>query len=345
MQPSLADKCAGTTMSSTQAVCRGYPSRAQIFLCLSIFALGTIFWTPAGAQARPDPALVGTIDSHIHTEADMAASGGSSMDDIELARKARDRGMRAIVIKPTMFESASRAYLVRKIVPGIEVFGGLILNRFTGGMNPVAVDGFAALAGGTSKVVWFPNTDAEQQIRFYKLNRAAVQVSDGKRLLPETLAVLDAIAKHKLVLATSHVSSEEALMLIREGRARGIQGIVVTHAIQDPINMSVEQMKEAVRLGGFIEHSVLGMFKGPDSHLGPFFSRQRRFTIADHAAVIKAVGAANMILVTDLGQHFNPIAPDGLKAFMEGLKREGISDADIDLMSRKNPARLLGLNP
>jgi hypothetical protein len=45
------------------------------------------------------------------------------------------------------------------------------------------------------------------------------------------------------------------------------------------------------------------------------------------------------------GQHFNPTRPDGLKAFMEGLKRAGISDADIDLMSRKNPARLLGLNP
>jgi microsomal dipeptidase-like Zn-dependent dipeptidase len=234
---------------------------------------------------------------------------------------------------------------VRKLVPGIEVFGGLILNTFTGGMNPAAVEGFAALAGDTSKVVWLPNLDSEQQIRFYKLKRTAVRVSDGQRLLPETLAVLDAIAKHKLVLATSHVSAEEALMIIREGRARGIQGIVVTHAIQDPINMTVEQMKEAVRLGAFIEHAVLGMFKGPESHLGGFYSRQRKFTIADHAAVIKAVGPVNMILATDLGQHFNPTGPDGLKAFMEGLKRAGISDADIDLMSRKNPARLLGLNP
>jgi predicted metal-dependent phosphotriesterase family hydrolase len=26
------------------------------------------------------------------------------------------------------------------------------------------------------------------------------------------------------------------------------------------------------------------------------------------------------------------------------MKKEGVSDADIDLMMRKNPARLLGLN-
>jgi len=30
---------------------------------------------------------------------------------------------------------------------------------------------------------------------------------------------------------------------------------------------------------------------------------------------------------------------------MEGLRAEGISAADIDMMIRQNPARLLGLNP
>ena len=299
----------------------------------------------AAPDAKPDPLLVGTIDTHLHTEADMEAFGGSSLDDLELARKARDKGMRGIVIKPIYFESASRAYLVRKMVPGIEVFGGLILNQNVGGMNPAAVEGFAALAGGTNKVVWMPNIDSEQQVRFYKLNRPPVRISDGKALLPETLKVLDAIAKHKLVLATSHASAEEALMLIREGRARGIQGIVATHAIQDPINMTVEQMKEAARMGAFIEHAVLGMFKGPESHLGPFFRRQRRFNIEDHAKVIKAVGAEHCILATDLGQHFNPTVPDGYKAFIVGLKQSGITDAEIDLMARKNPAKLLGLNP
>jgi Family of unknown function (DUF6282) len=202
----------------------------------------------ARAQAVPDPILAGTIDMHIHTEADMMAFGGSSLDDYELAKKARDAGMRAIVIKPIYFESASRAYLVRKLLPGFEVFGGVILNHNVGGMNPAAVEGFARLAGGTKKVVWMPNIDSQRQIEFYKLNRPGVRISNGTQLLPETLSVLDAIARHKLILATSHASAEEALLLIREGRARGIENIVVTHAIQDPINMTVEQMKEAAGL-------------------------------------------------------------------------------------------------
>jgi predicted metal-dependent phosphotriesterase family hydrolase len=36
--------------------------------------------------------------------------------------------------------------------------------------------------------------------------------------------------------------------------------------------------------------------------------------------------------------------PDGLEVAIGAMKREGISDADIDVMMRKNPARLLGLS-
>jgi predicted metal-dependent phosphotriesterase family hydrolase len=38
------------------------------------------------------------------------------------------------------------------------------------------------------------------------------------------------------------------------------------------------------------------------------------------------------------------VHPDGLEAAIAAMKREGISDADIDIMMRRNPARLLGLS-
>jgi predicted metal-dependent phosphotriesterase family hydrolase len=37
------------------------------------------------------------------------------------------------------------------------------------------------------------------------------------------------------------------------------------------------------------------------------------------------------------------VHPDGIEAAIGAMKREGISDADIDTVMRKNPARLLGL--
>ena len=36
--------------------------------------------------------------------------------------------------------------------------------------------------------------------------------------------------------------------------------------------------------------------------------------------------------------------PDGMENAIGAMKAAGISDADIDLMMRKNPAQLLGLN-
>jgi predicted metal-dependent phosphotriesterase family hydrolase len=35
--------------------------------------------------------------------------------------------------------------------------------------------------------------------------------------------------------------------------------------------------------------------------------------------------------------------PDGMEDMISGLLKEGVSQADMDLMVKKNPARLLGL--
>ena len=59
---------------------------------------------------------------------------------------------------------------------------------------------------------------------------------------------------------------------------------------------------------------------------------------------MKEIGAASLVISSDLGQSGNMVHPDGLEAAIAAMKKEGISDADIDTMMRKNPARLLGLD-
>jgi predicted metal-dependent phosphotriesterase family hydrolase len=59
---------------------------------------------------------------------------------------------------------------------------------------------------------------------------------------------------------------------------------------------------------------------------------------------VKEFGARSIVISSDLGQSANITHPDGLEVAIAAMKREGISDADIDTMMRKNPARLLGLN-
>ena len=57
---------------------------------------------------------------------------------------------------------------------------------------------------------------------------------------------------------------------------------------------------------------------------------------------IRAIGPASVILSSDLGQAGNPLHPDGLAAFFEDLKKAGFTQAEVDRMSKTNPAVLLG---
>ena len=296
---------------------------------ISCLALTGAELRQAVSDADLNRVLSGTIDIHVHSDPD---NRPRSIDAIDVAKLARTRGMRAIVLKNHYDPTASLAYIVRKEVPGIEVFGGVDLNLTVGGMNAAAVEHMAEVSGGWGRFVWMSTFDAENQVRYSKENRPFVRVSRNGELLPETKQVLAAIAKHQLVMATGHVSPEEGLLLIREARRQGVRRMVVTHAMNDPVLMSIPQMQEAAAAGAFIELDYGGLI-----------GRNPEFRPADYAKAIRAIGPRSCILSSDLGQPGNPLHPDGLAAFYEALAKEGLSRADIDLMSKTNPARALGL--
>jgi hypothetical protein len=291
---------------------------------LLLFLLG--FAMTAFAQENP---LAGVIDIHVHCAPD---STPRSIDAIDLARLAKQRGMRGLVLKNHYQPTASLAYVVRKEVPGIEIFGGVDLNLSVGGMNPFAVEHMAATTGGYGRFVWMSTFDSEAQVRYSKQDRPFVRVAENGQLLPETKKVIAVIAKHNLVMATGHTSAEEALLLIREARAQGVKHLVVTHAMLQPIHMSDAQMLEAANMGAYIEFVYNGL-------LGSY----KEFTFKEYARAIRSVGAEHSILSSDMGQPGNPLHPDGLVALFDGLKKEGITQAEIDRMAKENPARLLGL--
>jgi len=309
--------------------------QTTLFLAAVIAATTAVVgsWSP---QARPpsDPAaaaraLQGTIDIHVHSAPDNVPR---SIDGLDVAKLARTRGMRGIVLKNHYEPTATLAFFARKEAPGLEVFGGIDLNLTVGGMNPAAVEHMTQMTGGWGRFVWMSTFDAENQVRYSKENRPFVSVSRSGQLLPETKAVIAVIAKHGLVLATGHVSAAEALLLLREGRQQGVTRLVVTHAMNAPILMEVPQMQEAARLGAFIE------FAGSTMANASAAARVDRF-----ADAIRKVGPQYCILSSDLGQEGNPVPPDGFADFLIAMRAKGFSQQDIDTMAKTNPARLLGL--
>src|SRR6266536_3282102 len=204
--------------------------------------------------------LTGVVDIHVHSDPD---SVPRSIDAIDAAKLARSRGIRAMVLKNHYEPTASLAYLVRKEVPGIELYGGIALNRTVGGVNPAAVERMTLVKGGWGRVGWMPTFDAENQVRFSKENRPFVSVSKNGSLLPEVKEVVALIAKNKLTLATGHSSPQENLLLVRAAKDLGIDRIVVTHAMLPPVKMTVEQMKQAAAMGAYLEF-VYNALIGPN---------------------------------------------------------------------------------
>jgi microsomal dipeptidase-like Zn-dependent dipeptidase len=158
-----------------------------------------------------------------------------------------------------------------------------------------------------------------------------VAVARDGALLPEVRAVIAAIARRKLVLATGHSSAEEVLLLVAEARRAGVQHILVTHAMIPPVDMSIAQMKQAAADGAYVEFTYLQL-------IPPV-----RSTIEEYATAIRAVGVEHCVISSDLGRAGDPLHPDGMLTFIRGLLKQGFSQADIDRMSKTNPARVLGL--
>src|SRR5262245_55630960 len=148
--------------------------------------------TLAQAGFPPPPPRVspaaGVIDMHVHSHPDVF---GRNMDDIDIAQLAKAKGMRGILLKNHITMTADRAALVMKIVPGIEVWGGIVLNNAVGGINPAAVEWMHRMYGGRGKVVWLPTFEADRHVKVLVSKDAkGIVVAPNGQVLPEMEAIL-----------------------------------------------------------------------------------------------------------------------------------------------------------
>jgi hypothetical protein len=287
-------------------------------------------YTPSIDQHLTDPALVGALDLHAHSDPD---SYPRQWDAFDVVRLAKERGLRGVVLKNHYTETAGLAYLVRKYgTQGIEVFGGLTLDAPVGGVNPQAVRYMVDVAGHYGRIVWMPTHDSEHEVTYNKERRPFVSVARNGQLLPEVLEVISLVAQHDLTLATGHVAADEALMIIREAKRLGVRRMIVTHPLLGPqyTYMTFDQLKEASSLGAFME----------------VVARNVTGTPADRARALDAirlVGSDMTFISSDAGLTGAPNHADALAQAAKALRGAGFSESSLARMFKENPARLINL--
>lgn len=284
--------------------------------------------------------LVGAVDLHCH-------SGPSAfprrINHRQAMIDADDAGFDALVFKDHFYPGMAHAELLETLFPEskVRLFSGVALNNASGGINPFAVDHAVKLNG---KIVWMPTFSAKNHIdtlaaqnkkypssKTPMLAQVPITVLDeNDRLTQQTQQVLDVIAAGDIILAGGHLSAHELKILFAEAKTRGVKKMMVNHPTY-LIGCDDEDMKELVRLGAYLEHSICMFIE----------CRGRQHPSEKIAELINLVGVDNTILGSDLGLVNMPLPIDGYREIVSTLLDLGFGEVDICKLVGGNAKSLL----
>ncbi len=283
----------------------------------------------------------GAYDLQVHVAPDVI---GRRIDDLDLAKEFLAHGLCGFVLKSHYVQTAERAKVVSKAVPGISAFGAITLNHAVGGLNPVAVE----IAGRSGcKIVWMPTVDAENEtaglpggghkkLPFWaEIQRelAAMGISPARMTVLDSAgkvsqgarSCLELIARHDMILATGHLGRHEIFPLVKTAVEMKLKKVLITHAEFPSQNFSAPEQVELAQMGAMIEHCFTTMHTGKAPWEAVLES-------------IRKVGPERCILSTDLGQPINPPVAEGFAMFAGKLLDNGFSPQEVRCMAVTNPA-------
>lgn len=279
-----------------------------------------------------DDILQGVSDIHIHAAPDTKER---SIDELTFARQAKEAGYRSIMYKSNDWSCHDRAYLVRKALPEFECFGSIIMNKVHGDkVNVYAAEMALKTTGNLCRCIWMPTTHA-----VYTMKEGGIPVLDREnRVLPEVVRVMEICAEADIMFATGHSSPHESIIMAKKVQEVGVKKFVVTHANTMIWKMTHDQIKTCIDLGAWIEYCYLANLWGPGTGL-PNFPRVSN----EEFIAFARIDPQRSFITTDLGQPDMPNPLDGMRSCILALREAGMSQQDIDLLVRSNPARLVGL--
>ncbi len=281
--------------------------------------------------------LKGICDMHVHTNPDLRLRAYS---DLQLADAAVRVGARAIVIKSHLGFTVNRAAIANEYVrrvygdnTGFTMYGGVVMNKVIGGVNPEAVEKGLKLG---AKEIWLPTQSAKRHLE--KMGQDPANgielVRDGK-VIPELIDVFKLIKDYDVALGTAHVSPAEAFTVVEAARDAGVKKIIITHPEWWVCDYSIEDQIRLVKDYDVILERCYAqnMGKGQPYHMN----------LKENAELIKEVGYEHVMVDTDGGQTENPDWETEMYEYMHYLVEYGIPIDHVYHMTKTIPYKLLGI--
>jgi hypothetical protein len=274
------------------------------------------------------------FDVHVHAAPDVLERIGY---DDQIGDSYAAAGYSGFVLKAHHESTVGRASALSR-TSGLEVEGGITLNRAVGGINPAAV--LSALSTG-GRVVWFPTADAHTHESAHlprladldeRLGLSALSVppvlDPDDEAAKDVALVLDLITEHDAVLCTGHLSGNECRWLFGQALDRGISRFLLTHPSYTVPAMEVREIAELAEKGAYVEITAYQLLHQPG------------MTASRLAAVARAAGS-RLVLASDAGQPDSPEPPLALEQLIAVLSAEGLDPGWLRDAASDTPMKLV----
>jgi hypothetical protein len=291
----------------------------------------------ASAATRP-VWLEGAVDLHVHCAPSLFPRWG---DGVDVAAACEAAGMRGVLLKAHHGSTQEMADVLTRTSNTLKIAGGVVLNRYVGGINPAAVE--ASLRTG-AQCVWFPTIDAEGHVRAFggtgaypaqqggQESKAGISVLDAEgRCLPKVREVLKLAAEHGTLVATGHLGATEIDALLREAYEIGVTKFLINHVSFATPSLDEDAVGTFVERGAMVELTYLD--------ISPMWKMS---TLENTVRLFRRAGASNVVLSSDAGQPHNPSPPEALRVFAQSLYERGLPAQDVRRALTDNPRGLLG---
>jgi hypothetical protein len=285
------------------------------------------------------PWLQGAIDLHVHCSPSFFARWG---DGLDVARSCEQAGMAAVVLKAHEGSTVGEAAVLDRLSPSLRVVGGVVLNRYVGGINPAAAE--AALRLG-ARCIWFPTIDADAHANAfgstgaYPSQRGGLESPRGIRLLDDEGTIVDGArdvlalaAEHDVLVATGHLDRREIAALLAAARQAGVRRLLVQHPSFTVPSIGGDELAELAGQGAVVELTYL--------NVSPLW---RTSTVAEAAETLNRLGGDAVVVSSDAGQAHNPSPTEALRSFAQALYEQGVAQVELTKALCATPRRLLDL--
>ena len=248
--------------------------------------------------------------------------------------------MAGVLFLDHTYNTTTMAKTINEMNFHTKAFGTIMLNEAVGGLNPSVVE--IALGLGTKQIqmptysskAHFDAYGDDQKIFPYKKRvKPMVLLDDKGRLIPEVEEILGLMKGMESFLGTGHISPLEIDRLVNRAKELKIR-MVMNGVSTDMPGIPVEDQKKWADEQVFMEHHYMAMTDVP----------HRTTPVGAIVEQIRAVSADRCVLGTDSGSVRLPDNVASLENFVSRLLEAGLTEKEIDTMTRRNPRILLGIS-